>query len=129
MCYICAQFHKRTAKRYPRPRGDADLSLATRAVLRNALGEHMQTLTGDEIDSYEFLAERGEVIRSLKLKKGRTQIIFRLKAPKEPPVEPSNSGSSDCSLSENDSRAIAGLYEEPTRRQIERWLGWGLIGA
>ena len=89
----------------------------------------MQTLTGDEIESYEFLAERGEVIRSLKMKKGRELIIFRLKAPKEPPVEPSSSGNSACSLSEYDSRAIAGLFEQISRMQIERWLGWGLIGS
>lgn len=88
----------------------------------------METLEQSEIECYEFLAERGEVDRFLKLKKGRPVIIFRLKAPQQP-INPSASRNDDCSLSENDSRAIAGLYEEPTRRQIERWLGWGLIGA
>jgi hypothetical protein len=103
------------------------LSTCGRAVLRNALGEHLETLDPGEIECYEFLAERGEVIRSQKMKKGKLQIIFRLKAPKEPPVDPSSSRNSDCSLSENDARAIAGLFAEPTRRQIERWLGWGLL--
>jgi len=89
----------------------------------------MQTLAEDEIESYEFLAERGEVIRCLKMKKGRELIIFRLKAPKDPPVEPSNSGNSDSSLSEHDAHAIAGLFDKISRTQIERWLGWGLIGS
>lgn len=87
----------------------------------------MQTLSEDEIESYEFLAERGEIIRSLKMKKGRPLIIFRLKAPKDPPIEPSNSSNSACSLSEHDSRAFAGLFDKISRTQIERWLGWGLL--
>ena len=103
------------------------MSSNDRAILRDSNGNHLQDLNADEQAAQEWLAERGEVIRSQKMKKGRLVIIFRLKAPKEPPVEPSSSSNSDCSLSENDSRAIAGLFEEPTRRQIERWLGWGLI--
>jgi hypothetical protein len=87
----------------------------------------MQRLNAEEIAAYEFLAEQGEVIRSQKLKKGRMTLIFRLKAPPDPPVEPSQSPNSECSLSENDARALAGLFAQIKRTQIERWLGWGLI--
>ena len=101
----------------------------TRAVLRNCHGDHMQALNAEEIESYEFLAERGEIIRSTKMKKGRLCIIFRLLPPELPAVKPSESDNSQCSLTDGDELAFAGVRGPVTIRQIERWLGWGLIVA
>lgn len=105
------------------------MSKPARAVLRNASNEHLTTLNPDEIELYEHLAEQGQVHRAQKMKKGRLIVIFRLIQVAVPQVEPSLSPDSSCSLSENDSQAIAGCFSEtpPTRRQRERWMGWGLI--
>jgi hypothetical protein len=87
--------------------------------------------TQEEIDFYTRLADRGDVIRSQVMKKGRTTLVFRLKKDRKEdgPVTPSLSPSSECSLTDGDSEAIAGCFEFQSRRQIERWIGWGLIPA
>ncbi len=86
----------------------------------------MQSLAPAEIESYEWLAQQGEVERFLKTKKGRTCVIFKMLAPELPPVEPSLSAVSSCSLTDNDMQGFAGLLPR-TRCQVERWMGWGLI--
>lgn len=103
------------------------MSKPTRAVLRNVKGEHLTTLTPDEIDMYEHLAERGKVHRAQKMKKGRLIVIFRLTEIPQPEVDPSFSQDSSCSLTDADSQAIAGCFGEITRGQRERWIGWGLM--
>jgi hypothetical protein len=103
------------------------VSKPTRAVLRNVKGEHLTTLTPDEIEMYEHLAEQGKVHRAQKMKKGRLIVIFRLTEVSQPQADPSFSPESSCSLTDNDSFAIAGCYGEITRGQRERWMGWGLV--
>lgn len=99
-----------------------------KAVLRDVDGEHMGNLSPEEVERYEFLAAQGSVLRLQKMKKGRPVVIFRLK--KQPvPVEPSSSKLSDSMLTVEDSWGLAGLRGEPTRRDVERWIGWGLIAG
>jgi hypothetical protein len=99
-------------------------------VLRDEDGRHLSHLTSEEeIGFYSHLADRGEVIRSQVMKKGRVTQVFRLKTAKraEKPVDPSLSAPSECSLTDEDSKAMAGCAEYRSSRQIERWIGWGLI--
>ena len=98
-----------------------------KAILRDSKGEHLTTLTPDEIKCYELRAQRGEVLRSVKFKKGRHYIVFRLKEV-QPPVPPSDSRNSSCALTKADSEGLAGIGKV-TRERVERWIGWGLIGA
>jgi hypothetical protein len=102
-------------------------SSSTRAILRDVNGEYIGPLDEVQKARYDLLADQGKVIRSHKMKKGRMSIIFRLKTKAQRKVEPSKSPNSDCSLSENDSRGLAGLNDDPGTCLIERWIGWGLI--
>jgi hypothetical protein len=87
----------------------------------------MQTLTLEEIDAYEFLAEHGEVERFIAIKKGRPTLIFKLPPPALPPIDPSESPNSTVCLDKHDIQAFAiGPHH---RTQVERWIGWGLISA
>lgn len=86
----------------------------------------MSTLTDDEVSFYEALAEDGAVIKSQRLRKGRLDLIFRLKTPPIPIVTPCNSPNSDCCLTDNDMMGLAGAFGELSRRQRERLAGWGL---
>lgn len=108
------------------------MSNEMRGVLRNAEGEHMMTLTADEIEAYRFLAEQGKVKRFMKIKKGRPTMIFQLK-PLPPPIpEPSKSLDTACSLTPSDMNGLASMaFSETriTRFQLERWAGYGLLSA
>jgi hypothetical protein len=108
------------------------VSKPTRAVLRNVKGEHLTTLSLDEIEMYEHLAEQGKVHRAQKMKKGRLILIFRLTEVPQPEVAPSFSQDSSCSLTDADSFGLAARHsaEQSTpRRLLERWIGWGLLYA
>ncbi len=99
-----------------------------KAILRDSKGEHLTTLTPDEIKCYELRAQRGEVLRSVKFKKGRHYIVFRLKEVLSFLCRPSDSRNSSCALTKADSEGLAGIGKV-TRERVERWIGWGLIGA
>lgn len=96
------------------------------AILRDANGYLLQAhLDAEEIAALEWLAERGEVHRFLKTRKKRKIAVFRFLPPPQPPVEPSSSKVTDCSLTDVDIRQLAcGAF---TRRRFERWTGWGLL--
>jgi hypothetical protein len=98
-----------------------------KAILRDVDGEFLATLCPSEVEHYSFLAERGMVVRSQKMKKGRMTIVFRMKAI-QVPVKPSKSPNSDVMLTFDDTERFAGCYGEPDRMHVERWRGWGLIG-
>jgi hypothetical protein len=126
--YLCRE-STASAFNGPDPKSEVSFKLSkpARAVLRNVKGEHLCTLTPDEIQMYEALAEEGKVHRAQKMKKGRLILIFRLTEIPHPDVDPSFSSESSCSLTEGDSQAIAGCFGEITRGQRERWMGWGLV--
>jgi hypothetical protein len=98
------------------------------AILHDSNGYLLQAhLDPEEIAALEWLAERNQVRRFLKSKKGRKTAIFRLLAPPEPPPDPSSSKVTDCSLTDADMRQLA--LGDFTRRRIERWQGWGLLNS
>jgi len=96
------------------------------AILRDANGNLLQThLNPEEIAALEWLAERNQVRRFLKCKKGRKTAVFQLLPPPEPPVAPSSSRATDCSLTDRDAKLFAQGFRTRTLR--ERWAGWGLF--
>ncbi len=98
-----------------------------RAVLRNAHGEHLRTLTPDEVEFYSRRAEAGELIKSRTTRKGRVYLVFRLKPACPPAPEPSKSPESSASLTRSDMAGLAGELGPVSRRMIERWIGFGLL--
>lgn len=105
-----------------------------RASLRNCDGQTMvDTLTAEEIEAYEYLAMMGEVIKTQVVRKGRKKLIFTLKTRPIQTADPSNSRDTACCLTDGDMHSFVGAYEPgiegPSRRQIERWAGYGLCAA
>lgn len=108
------------------------MSKNSRAILRDADGEFVKHLSAEEIEVYNFYAERGEVIRSIQTRKGLNRIVFRLKVPEIPTFEPSNSRDTACSLTPSDMDGLAGMTFSEARTSrflLERWAGYGLLGA
>ena len=113
-------------------KGTLDVSLdKPRAVLHNAAGVQIASLTEDEIACFEFRAKRDEVERFTKTKKGRSVLVFQLK---DRPFRADRRSRPDASLrfgaavalTNRDSEGIAGC-SDVSRAQVERWLGWGLL--
>jgi hypothetical protein len=83
-----------------------------------------------EIARYEKLADQGKVIRTLIGKRGRWIVVFTMKEPPVPPPIPSKSQNSSCALTNHDSEGIAAMNfseQRTSKRQIERWIGFGLL--
>ena len=103
----------------------------SRAVLHNAEGVQIASLSDAEVACFEFRANRGEVERFTKRKKGRTVLVFQLR---DSPLRADRRARTDgpmrlgtpAALTNRDSEGIAGCGN-PSRAQVERWFGWGLL--
>jgi hypothetical protein len=114
-------------------KGTMDVSLGKpRAVLHNAAGVQIASLTEDDVACFEVRAKGGEVERFTKTKKGRSVLVFQLKdrpfcADRRSRLDgrPIYFGTR-AALTNRDSEGIAGC-SDVSRAQVERWLGWGLL--
>ncbi len=104
----------------------------SRAVLHNAAGVQIASLSETEIACFEFRAKRGEVERFTKTKKGRSVLVFQLRdsllgTDRRTRADGPMRMGTPAALTNRDSEGIAGCGDV-SRAQVERWFGWGLLG-